>query len=140
MRKPETTFRLGIERHLPRLLHREKMNNPYRGGTADSWYSGRRADLWVEYKWMPYVPKTTALKPDLTALQRQWLNRRYEEGRNVSVVLGCPDGAVIYTGGTWDIAIDTALCLALLAGRRTVASWIEGVTCGGQSVSWRPQP
>ena len=50
--KPETQFANSVNGKLPLrgVLHREKMNNPYRGGTADWWYSGRRADLWCEYK------------------------------------------------------------------------------------------
>jgi hypothetical protein len=51
--KPETTFIQSIHRHLPKEVYREKMANPYRGGTPDVWYSGYKSDLWVEYKFIP---------------------------------------------------------------------------------------
>jgi hypothetical protein len=44
-------------------IHYEKMNNPYRGGTADSWYSGLAGDLWVEFKYLPRVPKRGVVDP-----------------------------------------------------------------------------
>lgn len=137
-RQPETTFRKSVERHLPRFLYREKMSNPYRGGTPDSWYSGITGDLWVEYKFMPHVPQSTSILPALSALQRRWLNDRLAESRRVAVVLGSPDGGVIYTAGAWMRAIDTATFVRLMFDRKRIAQWIEGATCRGQSVSWRP--
>lgn len=106
--KPETNFRLKIEKRLPRMLHREKMNNPYRGGTADSWYSGRGGDLWVEYKFLPRVPQRgiiDAKRMDLTALQQQWLRGRYEEGRNVAVICGTLVGGVIMRDLEWEVGL-----------------------------------
>lgn len=112
MAKPETTFRLKIERKLPRKLHREKMNNPYRGGTADSWYSGDASDLWVEYKFLPRVPQRgiiDANRMGLTALQLQWLRGRYEEGRNVAVICGTPAGGVIMRDLEWEAGLTVDL-------------------------------
>lgn len=72
------------------------MHNPYRGGTADVWYSGEY-DAWIEYKWINSVPKKGVLKPDLSSLQKLWLSGRYLEGRNVLVVVGCPLGAIVFS-------------------------------------------
>jgi hypothetical protein len=107
--KPESTFTAGVHRFLPPAdeLHREKMHNPYRGGTADYWYSGRASDLWVEYKFI-MVPSRddTAISlcsgrnPTLSALQQDWLSRREAEGRRVWVIVGCKVGGVVMRSET----------------------------------------
>lgn len=102
--KPETNFYTAIHKLLPKNLHREKMHNPYRGGTADVWYSGNADDLWVEYKYIAKPPKLAPIhvSKDLSPLQLQWLRQRHKEGRNVIVILGTPLGAWIYTGLDWE--------------------------------------
>jgi hypothetical protein len=103
---PETRFIASVHRYLPPVteFHREKMANPYRGGTADSWYSGRRRDLWVEWKWIE-LPKrdatmidiTSGKNPSLSVLQQDWIAGRRAEGRNVWVVIGSAKGGVVMT-------------------------------------------
>lgn len=91
---PENRFRESLHRKLPPELHHEKMHNPYRGGTADDWYSGTKADIWVEYKWA---------KLNLSELQKKWLRERSEEGRRVFVVVGNKDGGVLFlTPASWE--------------------------------------
>lgn len=97
MRKPETTFTSSVNKYLKGLVHFEKMNNVFRGGTPDFWYSGDKADLWIEYKFIEIIPKSQVV-PNLSALQRDWLKRRYEEGRNVGVILGMKAGGVYLPG------------------------------------------
>jgi hypothetical protein len=142
MAQPETTFRLSVERHLPPPphLHREKMANPYRGGTADSWYSSLMSDLWVEWKYIDHLPKSKTIEPKLSAKQSAWLSGRLAEGRVVAVILGTCDGGVIYTQGDWTVAYPIDVLAARLLPRKALARWIEGVVCAGQDVSWRPQP
>lgn len=111
--KPETTFYTSIHRHLPppSKLHREKMANPYRGGTADHWYSGPKADLWIEWKFI-VVPKRGRTiidlcggkQPIISALQQDWLASRYREGRHVWVVVGSTLGGVIFRHCSWQSA------------------------------------
>lgn len=102
-KKPENVFRGGVHRHIPAgALYHMKTNNPYLAGPPDDWYSGRRADLWVEYKWIPTITPAQCLRPALTALQQQWINGRYEEGRSVWVIVGCKDGGVIHRDQEWD--------------------------------------
>lgn len=103
------------------------MNNPYRGGTADVWYSGRKADLWSEYKFLPRLPQRgiiDAKRIDLTALQLDWLRGRYEEGRNVCVIVGCPSGGVILRDLEWEVGITPAEFTDRLASRVEIAGWI----------------
>ncbi len=101
--KPETTFYTSVHRFLPPLsqLHREKMANPYRGGTADHWYDATR-DLWVEWKFIK-VPKrddtvidfVNGKDPIISNLQQEWIKGRYANNRHVWIIVGCEDGGVI---------------------------------------------
>jgi hypothetical protein len=108
--KPETRFYMAVHRLLPANLHKEKMANPYRGGTADVWYSGTLDDLWVEYKYLVKVPKKASIQvlKDLSALQQHWLKERHKEGRNVVVILGTPLGAWIFERLEWETRLITA--------------------------------
>lgn len=84
--QPEKTFINRVHRQLPpeKELHKEKMHNAYRGGTADMWYSSYRNDLWIEYKVVgPYVRVPEFVKPNLSKLQCLWALRRQMEGRDV---------------------------------------------------------
>lgn len=112
------------------------MNNPYRGGTADYWYSGNKSDLWVEYKWLAKVPvKTTNLttgkKPALSMLQQKWLEKRHDEGRNVAVVVGLPEGVIILRKKMWS----NDLCFDNLISKEQLASWITTQTTTTQTTT-----
>ena len=129
-RKPENTFRAGIHKYLPNQIHHEKMNNPYSSGTPDDWYSGNRSDLWVEYKYLARTPSRADVKPStlLSALQLKWLNGRYEEGRTVAVVIGCPDGGVILRDQEWMWDYTPQMFRDRLVPRQAIAQWIVGAT------------
>jgi hypothetical protein len=104
---PETRFITSIHRLLPPedQLHREKMANPYRGGTADCWYSGN-TDLWIEWKFITLPKrKDTYIDLGLSALQDDWLRGRWNEGRNVWVGVGCKEGGVLFRNGDWHLAL-----------------------------------
>lgn len=128
--KPETTFIQRIHRQLPPDLHKEKLHNSYRGGMADVWYSGPGRDLWVEYKYIEKLPRSDEIVPNLTPLQRRWLNSRHDEGRHVAVILGTPDGGVIYRDKEWMIPRSREELEALMKGHREVARWIRHFTGG----------
>lgn len=96
MKGPENRFIASVHRLLKGKIHFEKMHNPYRGGTADVWYSGSSGDAWIEYKWLNSVPKRGVVKPKLEPLQRKWLQERYAEGRTVLIVVGCPAGGILF--------------------------------------------
>lgn len=101
--QPETRFRSSIHQHLDRtIVHQEKMHNPFRSGTFDDWYSAHPKDLWVEYK---FLPRLGSVKANLSALQFNWGSRRYNEGRNVAVIVGMPQGGVILRRDEWEIRI-----------------------------------
>lgn len=133
MAKPETAFRLKIEKRLPAKTrpHREKMANPYRGGTADSWYSGDLGDLWVEYKFLLSVPQrgiVDAKRVGLTGLQLDWLKGRHEEGRNVCVIVGTPVGGVIMRNLEWESEMTVDSFRGKLITIPDLAKWIAQQT------------
>lgn len=121
--KPETRFIGNIHKLIPQV-YAEKMNNPWRAGTPDVYYSGDVGDLWVEYKFIERIPRSKEILPELTPRQSRWLNNRYDEGRNVAVVLGTPLGGVIYRNKEWLTPLDSEALEALVIPRKEVALWI----------------
>lgn len=124
--KPETTFTTSVHRAFKpgARPYFEKMYNPLRGGTPDVFYSGSVGDLWVEYKFIPRIPITAKILPDLSPLQARWLNNRYDEGRNVAVIVGSPDGGVIFRDKDWLVPIAPEVFKMALKDRATLANWI----------------
>lgn len=122
--KPENRYIGSIHKLLPVPVYYEKMCNPYRSGTPDVWYSGSLGDLWVEYKYIPSIPKRTVVLPDLSDRQKRWLGNRLDEGRNVAVVLGTPKGGVIYRQRSWLEPLDPEGLSANLVPNRQIAVWI----------------
>lgn len=136
--KPETTFYQSVHRHLPpeSELHREKMNNPYRGGTFDHWYDGPGGDLWVEWKFIELpkrpgtvidlvTPRGKKMESPLSALQQQWGRDRYSNGRDVWVIVGCKEGGVIFEALRWEVPITTAEFKQSMLSRQQIAQRIR---------------
>ena len=124
--KPESKYILTIHRHVSPNIYWMKNNNDYVGGVPDVWYSGKK-DLWVEYKYIPRTPVRAIIKPLelLSGLQADWLRERYNEGRNVAVIIGCPDGGVILTDLNWENAMQPEEFCNLILPNKKVSVWIE---------------
>lgn len=110
--KAETTFIQALHKVLPEHVYREKMNNPYRGGTPDCYYEHRR-NLWVEYKFV-ILPKRddTFIACFTSELQRDWLRRCFDNGLNPFVITGCKVpgrkqsmGVVYSTPSEWETGL-----------------------------------
>jgi hypothetical protein len=129
--KPENAFIAGVHKHLPpvKTFHREKMNNPYSSGTADVWYSSV-FDLWVEYKYIQKLPVRVPVPVDLSELQKDWLERRYREGRNVWVIVGFNKGGVILQDLQWELPMSVAEFVQRAVDRKIIATSIIR-ECGG---------
>ena len=131
---PENRFRASVNRHLPTTIYHCKMHNPYNAGIPDDWYSGNASDLWVEYKFLTRTPQRAvvwAANPKgalLSMLQTNWINARYDEGRKVAVVIGCPDGGAILRDQEWNRQIDADDFRKMLVSRLAIAQWITDVT------------
>jgi len=124
--KPETTFIAAVNNHIPKSVYRMKNNNQYTGGIADVWYSGRDNDLWVEYKYLPRVPTRVDIDVMklLSPLQQAWLRDRRMEGRNVAVILGCPEGGVVLTDRQWELELTIQNFRTLLRSKQELGEWI----------------
>lgn len=122
--KPETRFIAAVHKLLPPAPYREKMSNPFRGGTPDVWYSGKLGDLWAEYKYLAKIPKSEAIDLGLSQLQRAWLDARYAEDRNVCVIVGSPEGCVILQFGAWAKPMSDRDFRSLMVPKDRVAEFI----------------
>jgi len=74
---------------------------PGEGGIADCWYDAPEADLWVEYKYTQSFNKNGFVIPNITKQQNHWLTARYNNERNVWVIVGSPDGHIIMRNCEW---------------------------------------
>lgn len=125
--KPENRFIQGIHRLLTDVYF-EKMNNPWRAGTADVWYSGADGDLWVEYKYLPRAPvRNIALLPELTPRQLKWLAERHAEGRRVAVISGYGDSGLIYQNLEWTAPIQAKELKHRAIPKIEIAKWIRNI-------------
>lgn len=124
--KPETTFINALHRKLPTSVYHMKNNNPYTGGIPDLWYSGQSGDVWVEYKFLPTMPARADVHPAklLSALQMEWLNGRYAEGRNVAVIIGAPKGGVLLVDRAWEMSLSPQLFASLIRSKDDLIEWI----------------
>lgn len=134
--KPEASFIRSVHKYIPKELYTEGMANPYRGGTPDRYYEGNNGVLWVEYKYFPKLPPVIELtspkaKVKLSKLQEDWLRRAYNNGLNVAVIAGCPDGGIIFSGISWDAQWLRAEAVDFIRPRKEVAEWISS-----QCINW----
>ena len=125
--KPETNFTRRITKLLPDSIYHMKNNNMYVGGVPDKWFSGDKADLWCEMKYVDPLPVTVPVRPMklLSALQADWLNNRFEEGRNVAVIVGCKAGGVVLQNKEWEEDIPIERFKSMLKSPRDLADWIR---------------
>ncbi len=124
--KPETTFINALHRKLPTSVYHMKNNNPYTGGIPDCYYSGQSGDLWIEFKYLPTMPVRAEVHPAklLSALQMEWLNGRYAEGRNVAVIIGAPKGGVLLVDRAWEMSLSPQLFASLIRSKDDLIEWI----------------
>ena len=92
----EHSYIKAIHRLLPPTVYKWKINDNFHGGVADAYYSGKKGDMWIEYKYISKPPKkqSTVIKTCLTDQQLNWLKTRQNEGRKVALVIGieAPNG------------------------------------------------
>lgn len=129
--KPETNFSNALRDALPEGIYSMKNNNEYVSGIPDLWFSGRKGDLWVEMKFIQKLPKTVPIRPYdlLSKMQEKWLRDRYEEGRNVAVIIGCKRGSrlegIILRDLAWERDIPTQDFDALIVSKSELVSFIK---------------
>lgn len=89
----EKEFINKVHKHLPREIYRWKINDPYHGGVADTFYSGRINHCFIEYKYKDTLPSkpTSKIKMNLSAQQRIWLTERAKHNIFTYAVLASGD-------------------------------------------------
>lgn len=80
-----------------------KLNLNYTAGVPDMWVAGQAGSMWIELKYTPELPKrdSTAVVPNLSALQKQWLCERSRQAVRVCVILFVKAGAVVFDRPDW---------------------------------------
>lgn len=91
----------AINKRVPKSIHRQSMTSASltSNGTPDYYYDGPGGDLWVEYKMRSAMPRDGIVVPELTPLQLNWLERRFNNSRlhttNAVVVVGLPNRTAV---------------------------------------------
>lgn len=128
---PESKFIKTVHRYVPDGVYWMKNHNQYLGGVPDVWYSGDKADLWIEYKFIVVPARGETIidvRDLLSALQKKWLFDRLLEGRNVAVIVGCEAGGVWFDKLSWAVPITTKEFNHRLVDRKTLAKSIYDAT------------
>jgi hypothetical protein len=131
----EHGFIRSVHRHLPKKgLTVWKINDNYRGGVPDAYYSGPKADIWIEYKYLKQIPKRagTIIKPSLRPQQLKWLAKEHSFGRQVYCIVGSKEGGCIFKYPEWVEGIPTKAFNNSIIKQNELAAWICSLTTKGQ--------
>jgi len=125
--KPENVYRRSVHKYLPSSVYHEKIKAELSAGTPDDYYEGSKGILWAEWKYLKKLP-VRYFTPALSKLQARWLRRAYENGVQVRVIVGTPQGAILLeTPGEWENRV--YINDYTPATRKEVAEYItQGVT------------
>ena len=129
--KPENTYITGVHKKLDKRVYREKMANPYRGGTPDVYYEEEHV-LWTEYKRLAALPArdSTMIVPGCSKLQLDWLERNWQFDHEPWVIVGSPHGGVILTVPLqWANGITTKAFKERMMDKEQIAARIYDRVC-----------
>lgn len=103
----ESDYWQALRKKLKNRVYTWKINASYARGVPDCWLSGSLQDLWVENKRVatdspPLSLDLTDHTKYLTLLQQMWLKERYDEGRNVAVIVFGKPGHLFLDGLDWN--------------------------------------
>jgi hypothetical protein len=114
----ESTYLRSVNKKLPKTVYVWKIADQFTSGVPDCWYSSPDGDLFVEWKYTKSLKRSHT--PQLSELQKLWLNERHAEGRNVAVIVGSTDGCLILTDGKWN----APQTINQLLSKEETAAWI----------------
>lgn len=129
-KKPEAQFRDGVHKYLPKMekVHHEGVGGAYSKGIPDQYYDGKCYDLWIEWKYANHIPKNLNLlnttSPKLSEHQQRWLKRAYNNGRNVCVIVGFPEGGIILSAMAWEETWPKEIIKEMIMSRKELAQYI----------------
>lgn len=126
----------SVHRYLPASTYHWKINDNYAGGVPDAFYCDQGQVLFVEYKYVPKLPKRekTILSPKLSGNQELWLTQRYSQNVPVAVVLGTPIGSVMFVNCSWEQGISLAKLKEISLSSKGIANIIHNHCIGNQHV------
>ena len=129
----EHGFIRAVHRKLPDNIYRWKIHDTYAGGVPDAFYAGPARCLFVEYKYLPTLPKrkTTTIKTSLSPNQKHWLDRMLSLDQFVAVVIGSPAASIILINGAWHSDITLYTFSKYATSANNIATWITR-TCTEQ--------
>jgi hypothetical protein len=129
----EHGFIQKIHGKLPQAVYRWKINDTNQLGVSDAFYSGPEGLLFVEYKWKATLPKRAAtILHDLgvSPIQRHWLRGRHSDNISIAVIVGLPEGALIFPGLSWEDALSVGVLRDQVVPHLAVADWITSHCLG----------
>lgn len=132
---PTTVRERDLYQAINRLLPRDCFHQSLTGaamtgnGIPDRFYCSPRGTCWIEFKQLSSMPRSGIVRGALTALQLQWLERRYNNCKSlarptdVAVVIGLPNRtAVVQTTPTeWREGTHVTTAMSF----KEVSSWID---------------
>ena len=129
----EHSFIKSIHRTLPSDLLVWKIHDTYAGGVPDAMYAGNAGTLWVEYKYVPALPKrdSTLIKTTLKPLQLQWLNKLHMSNQKAALIVGIEDTALILLVNDWTANITKEYYIEHKVNRSLIKDFIICSTMQG---------
>ena len=102
----EHSYVKAVHKALSPEVFKWKIHDTYAGGVPDAFYSGPKAFIWAEYKYIKKLPVqgTSILKNTVSPLQKSWLNRAVDHGQRVMVIYGYEDKALVLENKEWNAA------------------------------------
>ena len=106
----ESQYLTALFKLIPPEVEKWKIHDSYTSGVPDAYFSGNKGDLWIEAKLVRDNPKKHT--PKLSALQKAWLRKQYERGREVAVIVGVKGGKGVYIEDLeWETQCDMTVTL-----------------------------
>ena len=122
-----------MHKALPSTIYKWKINDPYHGGVADTFYSGPQGHCFIEYKYIAKLPakSTSKIKFNLSEQQRIWLTERANHNMFTYAVFA--SGDLVYV--TEDFTIKELTVKQFNNKAIPFKMYIEGLTnfCIGES-------
>ncbi len=118
----ESGFWQSLRKHLVPRVYALKLNVNFIGGIPDVWLSGSEQDLWMENKYLQKLPPIIDATKLLTTLQQSWLEERYNEGRQVGVLIGSSEGHVFLPGLLWQDSLSRLSFLSRAKSTKNMAN------------------
>lgn len=132
-RKPETAYRMAVEKYIPRTVHKQAMGL-FLDGTPDRYYESdhpHTPTLWIEYKFTPKLKKDGVIflrdgkkKPFITGLQFDWIKRAVSHNIPAFFILGIGESKTGIILSIEDANKRTHINDYVRLGNKHMAEWI----------------